>query len=43
MSHFRILQVQNSDLEEILPVRGMHIKPIEVYTTHLQDHTVRSF
>ena len=29
------------DLEEILPVRGIHIKPIEVYTTHLQEHTVK--
>ena len=28
-------------LEEILPVRGIHIKPIEVYTTHLQEHTVK--
>ena len=29
------------DLEEISPVRGIHIKPIEVYTTHLQEHTVK--
>ena len=34
-------KLRTSDLEEILPVRGMHIKPIEVYTTHLQDHTVK--
>ena len=34
-------KARTPDLEEILPVRGMHIKPIEVYTTHLQDHTVK--
>ena len=34
-------KLRTPDLEEILPVRGMHIKPIEVYATHLQDHTVK--
>ena len=34
-------KLRTPDLEEILPVRGMHIKPIEVYATHIQDHTVK--
>ena len=33
--------LRTPNLEEILPVRGIHIKPIEVYTTHLQKHTVK--
>tara|TARA_B100001063_G_C16712698_1_gene528930 strand:- start:421 stop:1092 length:672 start_codon:yes stop_codon:yes gene_type:complete len=53
LAHFLIKNHQNEsfsyfcgklrtpDLEEILPVRGMHIKPIEVYTTHLKEHTVK--
>ena len=34
-------KLRTPDLEEILPVRGIHIKPIEVYTTHLQEHTIK--
>ena len=34
-------KLRNPDLEEILPAHGMRIQPIEVYATHLQDHTVK--
>ena len=34
-------KLRTPDLEEILPLRGMHIKPIEVYSTHLQEHIVK--
>ena len=34
-------KLRTPDLEEILPAHGMGIQPIEVYATHLQDHTVK--
>ena len=34
-------KLRTSDLEEILPAHRMHIQPIEVYATHLEDHPVK--
>ena len=34
-------KLRTPDLEEILPAKGMRIQPIEVYTTHLQDHSIK--
>ena len=34
-------KLRTHDLEEILPANGMSIQPIEVYATHLQDHSLK--
>lgn len=36
-------KLRTPDLEEILPAHRMHIQPIEVYVTHLQDHIVKGY
>ena len=35
-------KLRTPDLEEILPTQGLHIQPIQVYTTHIQDHPLKS-
>ena len=36
-------KLRTPDLEEILLAHRMHIQPIEVYATHLQDHIVKGY
>jgi uroporphyrinogen-III synthase len=35
-------KLRTPDLEEILPTQELHIQPIQVYTTHIQDHPLKS-